>query len=71
MSNVESQQSTGRNKVVGYVATIAAAALFWLLMDAGSVELLSVSVPVWLVAVVSYLLGIAAGWGFLKSRGAS
>ena len=70
MSNVDSQRSTGLYKVVGWVALVATGALFWLLTDAGSVELMSISVPVLLVAAVSYLLGVAAEWAFRKSRGA-
>jgi len=36
-------------------------------LSAGSVELYSLSVPVWAVMVVSYLLGAAAMWGGLNS----
>lgn len=66
MSDSTAQKSTRNNKVVGIVAAVLAMGLIYLLLDAGTVDLLSVSVPVWLVAVVSYLLGVAAGWGYLK-----
>lgn len=66
MSDSTAQKSTRNNKVVGIVAAVLAMGLIYLLLDAGTVDLLSASVPVWLVAVVSYLLGVAAGWGYLK-----
>lgn len=66
MSDSTAQKSTRNNKVVGIAAAVLAMGLIYLLLDAGTVDLLSVSVPVWLVAVVSYLLGVAAGWGYLK-----
>jgi len=67
MSEAAPQSTTrANNKVVGYITAILAAVLVYLLMDAGSIELLSVSVPVWLVAIVSYALGAGALWGFSK-----
>lgn len=71
MSDAGSQQSTGLYKAIGYVASIAGAVLFVLLIDGGSVEVLSVDVPVLVLAIVSYVLGWAAAWGFMKSRAAS
>lgn len=47
---------------------MAAVGLIFVLFDSGSVEVSSVDVPVWVLALVCYALGAAAVWGALKSQ---
>lgn len=63
-----SESNSGVAKVVGLVASLAAVGLVFVLFDSGSVEVVGVDVPVWLLALVCYALGAAAVWGALKSQ---
>ena len=63
-----SDSNSGVAKVVGLVASLAAVGLIFVLMNAGSVEVAGMSVPVWLLAIVCYVLGAAAVWGTTKGQ---
>jgi hypothetical protein len=66
MSDSSARTSSPTRKPVAVVAIILALVLVGLLLDSGSVELLSFSVPAWLVAIAGYFLGLVAGWGYFK-----
>jgi len=60
--------NAGPAKVVGLVASLAAVGLVFLLMNSGSVEVAGMDLPVWLLAVVCYILGALAVWGTTKGQ---
>jgi len=66
MSDSSARTSSPTRKPVAMVAIILALVLVYLLMDSGSVELLSFAVPAGLVAIAGYFLGLVAGWGYFK-----
>lgn len=69
MSGVANRASGGAwHRVVGYASMLACLLLVYVLMDAPSVEVLGSSVPVWAVALVSYLLGAGVVWGLNRDR---
>lgn len=53
-------------KIIMTVATFALIGLVLVLRSAGSVEVLGLSVPVGVVAIVGYLLGLLAGWAAMQ-----
>jgi hypothetical protein len=53
---------------VGIGALVAMAVLFSQVRDVPSVDIFSLSVPLWAVMIVSYLLGAAAMWGFGQGK---
>ena len=63
-----SDSNSGVAKVVGLVASLAAVGLIFLLMNAGSAEVAGMSVPLWLLAIVCYVLGALAVWGTTKGQ---
>lgn len=63
-----SDSSSGVAKVVGLVASLAAVGLVFLLMNSGSVEIVGINVPAWLLAVACYVLGALAVWGTTKGQ---
>lgn len=68
MSQSTESSRSGLGRWVGLGAGIVFVVVLGAGLSAGSVELYSLSVPVWAVMVVSYLLGAAAMWGGLTSR---
>ena len=63
-----SDSNSGVAKVVGVVASLAAVGLVFVLFDSGSVEVASIDVPVWLLALGCYILGALAVWGTTKGQ---
>ena len=63
-----SDSNSGVAKIVGLVASLAAVGLIFVLMNSGSVEVAGMSVPLWLLAIVCYVLGAAAVWGTTKGQ---
>ena len=63
-----SESNSGVSKVVGLVASLAGVGLIFVLMDAGSAEVAGMSVPLWLLAIVCYVLGALAVWGTTKGQ---
>lgn len=63
-----SESTSGVAKVASLVASLAAVGLIFVLFDSGSVEVATVDVPVWLLALICYALGAAAVWGALRSQ---
>lgn len=63
-----SESNSGVAKVVGLVASLAAVGLIFVLMNSGSAEVAGMSVPLWLLAIVCYVLGALAVWGTTKGQ---
>jgi hypothetical protein len=63
-----SDSNSGVAKVVGLVASLAGVGLVFVLMNSGSVEVAGMSVPLWLLAIVCYVLGALAVWGTTKGQ---
>lgn len=61
-----SDSNSSGAKIVGVVASLAAAVLVFLLFSADSVEVVGMDVPAWLLALVCYGLGGVAVWGAVK-----
>lgn len=53
-------------RIVLILATFGLVGFVLLLKDSGSISFLGMSIPVGVVAIVGYLLGVAAGWGAMK-----
>ena len=63
------QDRTGQKKIAGYLIVLVAFLLLWPLTQSGdSVEIFGVTVPIWLVALVFYALGLGASWAFQRSK---
>lgn len=61
-------RDSGGAKVVGLAASLLAVGLVFVLLDGGGVEVVGVTVPVWLLALVCYALGALAVWGTTKGQ---
>jgi hypothetical protein len=66
VNTARAQSSGPGRKLLGYAALIAFMALIIGARDAGSIEVYSVSVPVWLFGLAMYLIGVLAMWSFQK-----
>jgi hypothetical protein len=55
-------------RVIGYASGVACVVLVYVLLDAPSVDILGLAVPVWVVAFASYLLGAGVVWGLGRDQ---
>lgn len=60
--------TSGVGRWVGIGAAVVFVLIFGAAWSAGSVEISSLSVPVWAVMLASYLLGAVAVWGLNSSK---
>jgi hypothetical protein len=68
MSQSTASSTSGLGRWVGIGSAVVFVLLFGAAFNAGSVDIYSLSVPVWAVMLASYLLGAVAVWGLNSSK---
>lgn len=68
MSQSAASSTSGVGRWVGIASAVVFVLVFGSAFSAGSVEIYSISVPVWAVMLASYLLGAVAVWGLNSSK---